>query len=99
MADDDALGAATPSSLPVEDLELQVAIELDRFPVTLAELQRWREGEVLNLSQGPSDPVRLVLETGLQRRILAEGRVTLVNDRLGIELLRILTRLDDAPRP
>jgi flagellar motor switch/type III secretory pathway protein FliN len=95
MAEDDALGAATPSSLPVDDLELQVAIELDRFPVTLGELQRWREGEVLNLRQGPSDPVRLVVETGLQRRILAEGRVTLVNDRLGIEILRILTRLED----
>ena len=61
--EDDALGAATPSSLPVDDLELQVAIELDRFPVTLGELQRWREGEVLNLRQGPSDPVRLVVET------------------------------------
>jgi flagellar motor switch/type III secretory pathway protein FliN len=100
MAEDDALGAATPSSLPVDDLELQVAIELDRFPVTLGELQRWREGEVLNLRQGPSDPVRLVVETGLQRRVLAEGRVTLVNDRLGIEILRILTRLEDtAPSP
>ena len=100
MAEDDALGAATPSSLPVDDLELQVAIELDRFPVTLGELQRWREGEVLNLRQGPSDPVRLVVETGLQRRVLAEGRVTRGNDRLGIEILRILTRLEDtAPSP
>jgi flagellar motor switch/type III secretory pathway protein FliN len=99
MAEEDALGAAAPSSLPVDDLELQVAIELDRFPVRLGELQRWREGEVLYLRQGPSDPVRLVVETGLERRILAEGRVTLVNDRLGIEILRILTRLDDtAPR-
>jgi flagellar motor switch/type III secretory pathway protein FliN len=96
MAEEDTPGAATPSSLPVDDLELQVAIELDRFPVALGELQRWREGEVLNLRQGPSDPVRLVVETGLQRRVLAEGRVTLVNDRLGIEILRIHTRLEDA---
>jgi flagellar motor switch/type III secretory pathway protein FliN len=99
MAEEDALGAVTPSSLPVDDLELQVAIELDRFPVTLGELQRWREGEVLNLRQGPSDPVRLVMETGLQRRVLAEGRVVIVNDRLGIEILRVLTRVEDSTPP
>jgi len=99
MAEDDALGAANPSSVPVDDLEMQVAIELDRFPVTLAELQRWRAGDVLNLRQGPADPVRLVVETGLQRRVLAEGRVVLVNDRLGIEILRILTRFEDTTPP
>lgn len=96
MAEEDPLGAPTPSSLPVDDLEVQVAIELDRFPVTLGALQRWREGEILTLRQGPSDPVRLVVETGLQRRVLAEGRVVLVNERLGIEILRLLTRLEGA---
>ena len=96
MAEEDPLGAPTPSSLPVDDLEVQVPIELDRFPVTLGALQRWREGEILTLRQGPSDPVRLVVETGLQRRVLAEGRVVLVNERLGIEILRLLTRLEGA---
>lgn len=98
MAEDDALGAG-PASLPVHDLELCVAIELDRFPVTLGELQGWRAGEVLTLRQGPQDPVRLVVETGLQRRVLAEGRVVVVNGKLGIEILRLITRFEDvAPR-
>ena len=98
MAEDDA-PSQEPASLPVHDLELSVAIELDRFPVTLGELQAWRAGEVLTLRQGPQDPVRLVVETGLQRRVLAEGRVVVVNGKLGIEILRLITRFEDvAPR-
>ncbi len=79
-----------PAALPVEDLEVQVSVELDRFPATLADLERWCVGEVLSLRQGPGDPVRLVMETGLQRRVIAEGRVVVVEGRLGIEILRIL---------
>jgi flagellar motor switch/type III secretory pathway protein FliN len=36
-----------------------------------------------------------VVETGMQRRVLGEGRVVLVNGKLGIEILRILTQLQD----
>jgi flagellar motor switch/type III secretory pathway protein FliN len=88
-----------PATLGIEDLELLVTVELDRFPVTLAELQRWRPGEVVSLRRTPSDTVRLVMETGAQRRVLAEGRVVAVGDRLGVELVRLLTRLGDEPGP
>jgi flagellar motor switch/type III secretory pathway protein FliN len=98
MAEDDRV-AAPPASLPVHDLELTVAIELDRLPVTLGELQKWAPGQLLTLRQGPQDPVRLVVETGLQRRVLAEGRVVVVNGKLGIEVLRLLTRLEDVAKP
>lgn len=98
MSDEEA-PSAEPAALGVHDLELLVAVELDRFPVTLAELQRWRPGEVLNLRRGPSDTVSLVVETGAQRRVLAEGRVVVVGDRLGVEVVRLLTRLQDAPSP
>jgi len=99
MAEEDSL-AGDAQSLPLHDLELQVAIELDRFPVTVGELQSWRTGEVLHLRQGPGDPVRLVVETGLARRVLAEGRVVVVNGKLGIEIQRILTQFQDTtPRP
>ncbi len=94
MAEEDSLPGDS-QSLPLHDLELQVAIELDRFPVTVGELQRWRAGEILNLRQGPDDPVRLVVETGLARRVLAEGRVVVVNGKLGIEIQRILTQFQD----
>jgi flagellar motor switch/type III secretory pathway protein FliN len=94
MAEEDSL-PGDPQSLPLHDLELQVAIELDRFPVTVGELQRWRTGEILNLRQGPDDPVRLVVETGLARRVLAEGRVVVVNGKLGIEIQKILTQFQD----
>ena len=97
MAEEDSL-PGDPQALPLHDLELQVAIELDRFPVTVAELQRWRTGEILNLRQGPDDPVRLVVETGLARRVLAEGRVVVVNGKLGIEIQRILTQFQDATK-
>lgn len=93
MAEEDSPGEA--QSLPIKDLELQIAIELDRFPVTVGELSRWRAGEVLTLRHGPADPVRLVVETGLQRRVLAEGRVVLLDGKLGVEILRILTQLED----
>jgi flagellar motor switch/type III secretory pathway protein FliN len=93
MAEEDSPGEA--QSLAVKDLELQIAIELDRFPVTVGEIQRWRTGEVLPLRHGPADPVRLVVETGLQRRVLAEGRVVLLDGKLGVEILRILTTLED----
>jgi len=97
MAEEDSLPGDS-QSLPLHDLELQVAIELDRFPVTVGELQRWRTGEILNLRQGPDDPVRLVVETGLARRVLAEGRVVVVNGKLGIEIQRILTHFQDATK-
>jgi flagellar motor switch/type III secretory pathway protein FliN len=97
MSDED-VRAPEPSALGVQDLELLVSIELDRFPVTLAELQRWRPGEIVNLRRAPSDTVSLVVETGAQRRVLAEGRVVVVGDRLGVEVVRLLTRLEDGPR-
>ncbi len=86
-----------PATLGIDDLELLVTVELDRFPVTLAELQGWRPGEIVNLRRTPSDTVRLVVETGAQRRVLAEGRVVAVGDRLGVEVVRLLTRLEDEP--
>ena len=55
MAEDDA-PAVSPASLPVHDLELTVAIELDRLPVTLGELQKWAPGQLLSLRQGPPTP-------------------------------------------
>jgi len=97
MSDEHA-GPPEPAPLGIDDLELLVTIELDRFPVTLAELQRWRPGEVVSLRRTPSDTVRLVLETGAQRRVLAEGRVVVVGDRLGVEVVRVLTRLENEPR-
>ncbi len=97
MSDEDAR-PPEPAALGIDDLELLVTIELDRFPVTLAELQRWRPGEVVSLRRTPSDTVRLVVETGAQRRVLAEGRVVVVGDRLGVEVVRLLTRLEDGPR-
>jgi flagellar motor switch protein FliM len=97
MSDED-VRPPEPGALGVQDLELLVSIELDRFPVTLAELQRWRPGEIVNLRRAPSDTVSLVVETGAQRRVLAEGRVVVVGDRLGVEVVRLLTRLEDGPR-
>jgi flagellar motor switch/type III secretory pathway protein FliN len=97
MSDED-VRPTEPGALGVQDLELLVSIELDRFPVTLAELQRWRPGEIVNLRRAPSDTVSLVVETGAQRRVLAEGRVVVVGDRLGVEVVRLLTRLGDGPR-
>jgi flagellar motor switch/type III secretory pathway protein FliN len=96
MSDEDA---PPPATLGIGDLELLVTVELDRFPVTLAELQRWRPGEVVSLRRSASDTVRLVMETGAQRRVLAEGRVVAVGDRLGVEVVRLLTRLEDEPGP
>jgi len=96
MSDEDVRPAA-PGALGVQDLELLVSVELDRFPITLAELQRWRAGEVVNLRRAPSEAVSLVVETGAQRRVLAEGRVVVVEGRLAVEVVRLLTRLEDGP--
>ena len=96
MSDEDVRPPA-PAALGVSDLELLVSVELDRFPVTLAELQRWRAGEVVNLRRAPSETVSLVIETGAQRRVLAEGRVVVVDGRLAVEVVRLLTRLEDGP--
>jgi flagellar motor switch/type III secretory pathway protein FliN/pSer/pThr/pTyr-binding forkhead associated (FHA) protein len=93
VADENPVPGSPP--LELDDLEVQIAVELDRFPASLAELQGWCVGAVLTLRQAPGDPVRLVMETGLQRRVLAEGRVVVVDGRLGIEVLRIL----GAPSP
>jgi len=93
MSDEDPLSGGAPPPRP-EELELLVTVELERFPVTLAELGRWRAGELLSLRRGPGDPVRLVVDTGAERRVLAEGRVVVVGDRLGIELVRVLARAE-----
>ena len=70
---DEEVRPPEPVALGVQDLELLVSIELDRFPVTLAELQRWRPGEIVNLRRAPSDTVSLVFETGAQRRVLEQA--------------------------
>ncbi|MBI2841473.1 MAG: FHA domain-containing protein [Acidobacteria bacterium] len=85
-------------SVPIQDLELQLVIELDRIPVTVGEMKSWRVGQCVNLERGPDDLVRLVAETGLQRRVMAEGRVVLVNNKLGIEIVRIVTHLQDGQK-
>jgi pSer/pThr/pTyr-binding forkhead associated (FHA) protein/flagellar motor switch/type III secretory pathway protein FliN len=96
MSDEEAF-PPEPAALDIDDLELLVTVELDRFPVTLAELSRWRPGEVVSLRRAPSDTVRLVVETGAQRRVLAEGRAVVVGERLGVEVVRLLARLEDGP--
>lgn len=90
MAERDT-GAAGSIPASVQELELQVVIELDRVPVTLGQLQTWKAGHCITLQRGPEDPIRLVLETPVQRRVLAEGRVVVVDGRLGIEIVRLLT--------
>jgi len=85
-------------SVPVGDLELQVVIELERFPVTLGELKQWQPGKCLTLKRVPTDPVHLVVETGTQRRVLADGRMVMVEGRLGVEVTRLLTQFQDAPK-
>jgi flagellar motor switch/type III secretory pathway protein FliN len=97
MSDEDAR-PPEPSALGLDELELVVTVELERFPVTLAELLRWRPGEVVSLRRTPSDTVRLVADTGAERRVLAEGRVVVVGDRLGVEVVRVLARLESEPR-
>jgi flagellar motor switch/type III secretory pathway protein FliN len=97
MSDEDAR-PPEPAALGIDELELLVTVELDRFPVTLAELQRWRPGEVVSLRRSPSDTVRLVADTGAERRVLAEGRVVVVGERLGVEVVRVLARLESEPR-
>lgn len=83
-------------TVPVHELELQVAVELERLTFTVGEMQKWRQGECITLQRTPEDPVRLVVETGAHRRVLAEGRVVLVGGKLGIEIVRILTQFQDA---
>jgi flagellar motor switch/type III secretory pathway protein FliN len=97
MSDEQAF--PPPATLGIEDLDLLVTVELDRFPVTLAELRLWRPGEVVSLRRSPDDTVRLVMETGAQRRVLAEGRVVAVGDRLAVEVVRLLARVESEPGP
>ncbi len=85
-------------SVPVNDLELQIVVELDRFPITVGELKRWQVGQCATLQRGPNDPVRLILETGFQRRVLAEGRIVMLSGKLGVEITRLLTQLQEGPK-
>ncbi len=82
--------------LTLDDLELDVVIELDRMTVPLRELRQWQEGHTLVLSRRPDDPVRLILDTGTQRRVLAEGRVIVVDGQIGIEIIRVRTHIEES---
>ena len=94
MTEKDASTEST-EHLTLDDLELDVIIELDRLTVPLRELRQWQEGHTLVLARRPDDPVRLILDTGTQRRVLAEGRVIVVDGQIGIEIIRVRTYIEE----
>lgn len=83
------LAAADPTRM-LDELEVTVAFELERFPVPLRELADWREGGLVRLDHRPEDPIRLVLHHGGKSRLLGYGRVVVVDERLGVQIDRWL---------
>lgn len=77
----------TPGQLAaVYDVPVQLAVVLGRATVKVGQLVRLGRGAVVELDRRVGEPVDILVNN----RVVARGRVTVVDDRLGVTLTEIV---------
>ncbi len=72
----------------LENLQVRIRVELAGNTMSLRELNELREGQILDLGRGPSDPVTLITDGG--EEAVATGELVDIDGRLGVRLTKIL---------
>lgn len=68
------------------NLTLPLVVELGRKPMTLAQVGELQKGQVLELSQKPTDPVELMING----KSIGQGELVEVEGQMGVKILSLL---------
>lgn len=69
------------------DIPLEITVELGKTRITIGDLLKLNQGSVLELDKLTNQP----LEIFVNRKLMAEGEVVLVNEKFGIRLTNIVS--------
>lgn len=70
----------------VEKITIPLTVELGRKPMTLAQVGELQAGQVLELSQKPSDPVELVING----KSIGQGELVEVEGQMAVKVLSLI---------
>ena len=69
------------------DLPLEITVELGRTKITIGDLLKLSQGSVVELDKLTDEP----LEIFVNRKLMAQGEVVVVNEKFGIRLTNIIS--------
>jgi flagellar motor switch protein FliN/FliY len=72
------------------DIPLEITVELGKTRISIGDLLKLSQGSVVELDKMTSQP----LEIFVNRKLMAQGEVVVVNDKFGIRLMHIISPKD-----
>jgi len=69
------------------DIPLEITVELGKTRISIGDLLKLNQGSVLELDKLTNQP----LEIFVNKKLMAEGEVVLVNEKFGIRLTNIIS--------
>ena len=69
------------------DIPLEISVELGRTKVSVGDLLKLSQGSVVELERSTDQP----LEIYVNRKLMAQGEVVVVNEKFGIRLTNIIS--------
>jgi flagellar motor switch protein FliN/FliY len=69
------------------DVPLEITVELGKNKITIGDLLKLSQGSVVELDRTTEQP----LEIFVNKKLMAQGEVVVVNDRFGIRLTNIIS--------
>jgi flagellar motor switch protein FliN/FliY len=69
------------------DIPLEISVELGRTKITVGDLLKLSQGSVVELERSTDQP----LEIYVNRKLMAQGEVVVVNEKFGIRLTNVIS--------
>ena len=69
------------------DIPLEITVELGKTKITIGDLLKLGQGSIVELNKLTNQP----LEIFVNRKLMAQGEVVVVNDKFGIRLTNIIS--------
>jgi len=69
------------------DIPLEITVELGKTRITIGDLLKLSQGSVVELNKLTEEP----LEIFVNKKLMAQGEVVVVNDKFGIRLTNIIS--------
>lgn len=85
-----ASGASLASELNLDsvlDVAVEISVEIGRAKMTIGELLSLSKGSILELNKAAGESVDIFVN----EKLLGKGEVVVVNERLGIRMMEIVT--------
>ena len=86
--DSDSLGNDNQQNMDfLLDIPLEITVELGTTRITIGDLLKLSQGSVVELNKLTEEP----LEIFVNKKLMAQGEVVVVNDKFGIRLTNIIS--------